>query len=320
MLIRLFLLLLVLLGSPYVINAQNELLIPPTLTGTSFELTLAESTKQFFDGQTTQTIGFNGDFLGPTLIFNSGDNIDITVNNNLDEPTTVHWHGMHVSPEDDGGPHTVIEANQVWNPDFTVLDRATTFWYHPHLHEKTNEHVSKGAAGVIIVRSSEEEALTLPRTYGVDDFPLIVQGKSFDDDNQIQFAGPGVDDNLIMVNGTIDPYLEVPAQMVRLRLLNGSNERVMNFGFSDNRTFQQIGSDGGLLTSPVSMTRLRISGGERAEVIVDFSSDRDASLDLMTYASELGAGIPGGAGGPGGPGGPPAGPGGPLAPGSPGSP
>ena len=219
----------------------NELTIPPTLEGTSFSLTIDESTRQFFDGQATETIGFNGNFLGPTLIFNKGDDISITVNNDLAESTTVHWHGMHVSPEDDGGPHTIIEAGMVWNPQFTVLDRATTFWYHPHLHERTNEHVTKGA-GMIIVKSDDEAALSLPRTYGEDDIPLIIQGKSFSDDNQLE---PREDDNVYMVNGTLDPYVSVPSQMVRFRALNGSNERVINIGLEDDRNFYQIGSDGG---------------------------------------------------------------------------
>ena len=146
-------LLLLLIPSLLFGQFTNELSIPTTLTGTTFELTIDESTYQFFDGQITETIGFNGDFLGPTLIFEQGDDVDITVNNNLSEETTVHWHGMHVAPEDDGGPHTVIAVGAVWNPDFTILDRATTFWYHPHLHEHTNEQVSKGAAGLIIIRS-----------------------------------------------------------------------------------------------------------------------------------------------------------------------
>lgn len=279
----------------------NELIIPPILEGTDFELTIANSSRQFFDGTATETIGFNGDFLGPTLIFNQGDDLNIRVHNDLNEPTTVHWHGMHVSPEDDGGPHTVINPRTTWNPTFTVLDRATTFWYHPHLHERTNFHVTKGAAGLIIIRSEAEAELTLPRTYGVDDFPLIIQGKEFDEDNQLVVAGS--DDNLIMVNGTIDPYLEVPAQMVRFRIINGSNERVLNLGFNDDRQFQQIGSDGGLLSAPVALSRIRLASGERAEIVVDFSGDSNVSPQLVTYASELGQGIPGGGGGPGGPGG-----------------
>ena len=272
----------------------NELSIPTTIEGTTFALTIDESTRQFFDGTITETIGFNGNFLGPTLIFNQGDDIEISVQNDLDEPTTVHWHGMHVSPEDDGGPHTVIAAGTTWRPDFTVLDRATTFWYHPHLHEKTNEHVTKGAAGMIIIRSDDEAALTLPRTYGEDDIPMIIQFKSFTANNQLDERG---DDTDFMVNGTLDPYVELPSQMVRLRLLNGSNERVLNIGFDDDRDFYQIGSDGGLLTAPVTMDRLRLSTGERTEIVVDLSNDNGSTLKLMTYASEFGPGIPGGGGG-----------------------
>lgn len=277
---------------------SEELFIPPAIEGTTFSLTIDESTRQFFDGQSTETIGFNGDFLGPTLIFNQGDDISISVTNQLErDETTVHWHGMHVSPEDDGGPHTVINPGTSWTPDFTVLDRATTFWYHPHLHEKTNEHVTKGAAGMIIIRSEDESGLALPRTYGEDDIPLIIQAKSFDNQNQLDPRG---DDTHFMVNGTLAPYLELPSQMVRLRLLNGSNERVLNIGFHDDRIFQQIGSDGGLLSAPVSMDRLRLATGERAEIVVNLAADNGETLTLLTYASELGQGIPGGPAGMGG--------------------
>ena len=287
---------LLILLFPSIAFAQftNEVHIPPTISGTTFSLTIDESTRQFFDGQTTQTIGFNGDFLGPTLIFNQGDDIAISVQNDLNEPTTVHWHGMHVSPEDDGGPHTVIERGAVWNPDFTVLDRATTFWYHPHLHETTNRHVTKGAAGMIIIKSEAEAALTLPRDYGEDDFPLIIQAKSFNGQNQLDERG---DDTHFMVNGTLNPYMEVPSQMVRFRVLNGSNERVLNLGFEDNRNFYQIGSDGGLLAAPLQMNRVRVATGERVELVVDFSNENGSTMTMVTFASELGPGIPGGGGG-----------------------
>ena len=150
---------------------------------------------------------------------------------------------------------------------------------------------------MIIVRSAAEAALSLPREYGVDDIPLIIQGKSFDAQNQLDERG---DDNLIMVNGTLNPFVEAPAQMVRFRVLNGSNERVLNIGFDDNRTFMQIGSDGGLLTRPVTMTRLRLASGERAELVVDLGSDNGGNLRMVTYGSELGRGIPGGPAGMGG--------------------
>ena len=101
-------------------------------------------------------MGANGSILGPRLMLNSGDSVFMKVNNELGTTTTIHWHGMHVSPENDGGPHTMILPNASWEPAFRVLDRATTFWYHPHLLSKTDEHVSKGIARMIIVRDSEE--------------------------------------------------------------------------------------------------------------------------------------------------------------------
>jgi len=88
--------------------------------------------------------------------------VDIYVNNQLGASTTMHWHGVHVSAENDRGPHTVIESNDIWNPHFTVMDNAGTYWYHPHLHQNTNLHVSKGIAGFIIVRDNEEAALNIP--------------------------------------------------------------------------------------------------------------------------------------------------------------
>lgn len=269
--------------------AQNEVLIPGTLSGTSFELNLQTGTMPFYSGQTTSTMGANGNILGPTLIMQKGDFVDITVNNLLPDTTTIHWHGMHVSASNDGGPHTIITPSGTWNPSFTVMDRAGTYWYHPHLHMKTNEHVSKGIAGFIIVQDDEEAALELPRAYGVDDFPLVIQTKDFDNDNQI--VVPSNADDVLMVNATIDPFLDLPAQVVRLRLLNGSSQRVFNIGLSDNQTFYQIGSDDGLLSQPNATTRLRMAPGERVEILLDLTDLQGQSLQLMSFASEFPNGI-----------------------------
>jgi len=267
------------------LSAQNSLIIPDTLSGTNFELNLQNGTVPFYSGQATNTMGVNGNILGPTLIMQKGDFVDITVNNLLDDTTTIHWHGMHVSAENDGGPHTIIEPSGTWNPSFTVMDRAATYWYHPHLHHKTNKHVSKGIAGFIIVRDDDEAALELPRTYGVDDFPLVIQTKDFDASNQI--VVPSNSDDVIMVNATLDPALDVPAQVVRLRLLNGSSQRVFKVGLSGNQTFYQIGSDDGLLSEPNAVTRLRMAPGERAELLIDFSVMQGQTINLKSFASEL---------------------------------
>jgi blue copper oxidase len=273
--------------------AQNPLAIPSTLSGPIINLNLQEGTTNFYPGTPTQTYGANGNLLGPTLILDKDETVTINVTNSLMDSTTIHWHGMHVAPENDGGPHIVIPPSTTWSPVIPVLDWAATHWYHPHLHMHTNEHVQKGIAGMIIVRDTDEAALVLPRTYGVDDFPLVVQTKAFDANNQIIIASAL--DTALMVNGTLDPVADVPQQVVRFRLLNGSSERVYNFGLSNNQVFYQIASDGGLLTAPVSLTRLRLSPGERAEILIDFSGLMGQSIQLMSYGTELPSAIYGAA-------------------------
>jgi bilirubin oxidase len=278
--------------------AQNAISIPDTLSGSAFTLSMHKDSVQFFPGKKTQTLGFNQySYLGPTLILNKGQNISITVNNNISDTTNVHWHGLHVSPSNDGGPHTMIMNGMSWNPQFNILNKASTFWYHPHFHGKTAEQAIKGAAGLIIVRDSIEATLNIPRSYGVDDFPIIVQCAEFDSLNQLMPRG--MQDSVLLVNGKRtnngqSAYLNVPAQVVRLRLLNASGERTFNFGFTNNRNFKIIGSDGGLLNAPFNTTRIRISPGERYEILLDLSGMSGQSLYLMSYASELATGIQGG--------------------------
>ena len=284
-----YLLTLLLIGITLLGYTQNQLIIPGTIEGTDINLNLQTGTHQFFDGQNTATMGVNGNILGPTLIVNKNDNININVTNDLGEPTTIHWHGMHVSAANDGGPHTIIEIGETWNPQFTVLDKASTLWYHPHLDEFTDEHVSKGIAGFIIVRDDEEAALDLPRTYGIDDIPLAIQTKDFDANYQIVHHSNS--DDVLMVNGTVNPQTDVPAQVVRLRLLNGSSQRVYNIGFSGNKPFYQIGTDGGLRETPLALTRLQMAPGERSEILVDLSGLSGQTLQLMSYAAEFSNGI-----------------------------
>jgi len=274
---------------------SDQLPIPPTVTGPVFNLNVGKSTKQFKSGAITNTYGVNADYLGPTLLMNTGDIVTLNVTNNLTEPTTMHWHGMHVPAVDDGGPHNVIGVGETWSPDFTVMNKASVYWYHPHTMGLTNVHVSMGIAGLIIVSDAEETALNLPRTYGVDDIPLVVQTKLLDANNQVQISSQM--DSISMVNGVIKPYVNAPAQMVRFRALNGSSSRTINIGTDDNRVMYQISSDGGMLEDPVPVTRILLSGGERAEFLMDLASETVGNtFRFNSYMSEMTSNIEGGAG------------------------
>jgi len=284
---------LLILSSGFKGYSQNAIPIPDTLSGPVYNLNIHPDSVQFLPGTKTFTNAFNQySYLGPTLILHKGENVTMNVLNSLDDTTTVHWHGLHVPAMADGGPHTFFLSGSTWSPQFTVNNHASTFWYHPHTHMKTGQQAMRGAAGMIIVRDSIEANLNLPRQYGIDDFPIVVQSQQMDANNQILWRG--MHDSLLLVNGTQNPMLSIPAQVVRLRLLNASQERNFNFGFTGNRTFKVIGNDGGLLNAPVDVTRIRLSPGERAEVLLDLTGMTGQQFYLMSYASEFGAGIQGG--------------------------
>lgn len=277
-------------------NAQTyqALHIPDTLSGTTFNLVMKDTFKQILTGQQTITGGINGDFWGPTLIVNKGDLIHMNVRNKMNDTTTLHWHGMHLPAVMDGGPHQTIPPGVLWQPYWTVTNNASTLWYHPHLHEMTLEHLMKGLGGLIIVRDTEEAKLALPRTYGVDDIPLVLTSRRYDANNQFVIQNVSYGDYML-TNGTPNAAVSLPKQFVRLRILNVEIERGYDLGFSDNRTFYVIGNDGGLLNAPVPVTRVKLLVGERVEILVNLSNDAiGSSFDLKAFNSNQAFGFPGG--------------------------
>ncbi len=303
-------------------QTYNPLVIPDTITGTTFNLALSQTGK-FFPTYTTSnpvlglnsstalgtnpttTMGYNDALMwGPTLILNQGDTVQINVTNHLDQSlstllrettTTVHWHGLHIPAIMDGGPRQVIPGGTTWSPTFTVKNNAATFWYHPHLHVATQEQLTLGAGGFIIVRDPQEAALALPRTYGVDDIPLAVttrrflaNGNEFSANQYVQSDGTtSSTDNYgdyPLVNGTINPQMTLPKQWVRLRILCADIQRGYRFGFSDNRNFHVIANDQGLVNTPQQVSQVTMMIGERVEILVDLSLDATGTaIDLMAY-------------------------------------
>ncbi len=257
----------------------NALAVPPLAPSTVdkdgtrvFDLRMRTGSTEFRTGVATPTWGFNGGHLGPTLRAERGERVKVRVRNTLDEASSVHWHGMHLPAAMDGGPHQSVEAGGTWTPRWKVDQPAATLWYHPHPHGATERHVRKGLAGMFLLDDERSGRLALPKTYGVDDLPVMVQDVTFDgadlDHGHGFLANTGFLGERTMVNGTLDPYAEVGDERVRLRLLNASTARIYTFGFDDDRSFSLVGTDGGLLAAPAAMNRIQLSPGERAEVVV----------------------------------------------------
>ena len=272
---------------------NNPLKIPPLDTGkrqggrTHYNLAVQAGKSEFFEGISTPTIGVNSPYLGPTIRCRAGDRITLNVTNKLAVDTTVHWHGLHLPARADGGPHQIVKPGATWSPSFVVKQKAAMFWYHSHLLHETGAQVNQGLAGLILVDDDESDALNLPKDYGVDDIPLVVQDRRFGRDGSFIYLASmhdrmmGFKGDTILVNGTVQPYLTVKRTRTRLRILNGSNSRIYNFGFDDGRAFLQIASDGSLLERPVRRQRLRLAPAERTEILVDMAAN--SRTILMSY-------------------------------------
>ena len=261
--------------------------VPPLIDARSageVRLTAQEGTTEFFPGRAARTAGYNGSFLGPTIRVHSGTDVPFVIRSELSEPTTVHWHGMLVPSEVDGGPHNELAPGGEWKPVLPIRQPAATAWYHAHPHMRTGPQVWAGLAGMMIVTDAQEQALGLPSRYGVDDLPLILQDRLFDREGRMVYPRNhmammhGAIGNVLLVNGAREPHAEVPAGWVRLRLLNGANARNFGLAFEDERPFHWIASDGGLLRAPQRITRLLLAPAQRAEILVDLSDGRPATL------------------------------------------
>ncbi len=251
-----------------------------------FDLTAQEGVSEPVAGRSTRTWGFNGAVLGPTLRARDGEQIRVRVRNTLAEETSVHWHGMHVPARSDGGPHQPIAPGATWTAEWAVHQEAATLWYHPHPHGATERHVYRGLAGFFLIDGASG-ASGLPAEYGVDDVPVVIQDRRYTPAGQLDETPSddvGMTGPTILTNGIADAVLHCRRSQTRLRLLNGSSGRSYHLGFSDDRAFHLVGTDGGLLAEPVRLTRIFLSPGERVEIVVGLA-DGDA-VSLRSYPAD----------------------------------
>jgi FtsP/CotA-like multicopper oxidase with cupredoxin domain len=285
------------------LSQTGTLPIPPLLTPSIqngvkvFTLNMSRSQYQLVPGLTSDTMGFNGSYLGPTIRVSEGDLVHMSVTNNLGEDTTVHWHGMHVPAIDDGGIEQVIHPGQTWNPQFSIRQPASTNWYHPHIMGETAKQLARGLAGMLIVDDSSPASAALPHQYGVDDIPLILQSQMVTSSGAIKYdeTTMGAPDEMypLLVNGanvSTLPTFNTSLNRVRFRLLNASIGDILTLSFTDGGPFAEVATDGGYLPSPLNVTSVRICPGERAEIVVDVTSARTLQATVESTLISGGSG------------------------------
>ncbi|SOC53783.1 multicopper oxidase family protein [Ornithinimicrobium cerasi] len=244
----------------------NLLQTPPVLTDGTLR---AARTSINLGGRTGSALTYNGFLPGPTIVARPGETRTLTVTNALDEPTTVHWHGLVVPTAVDGQPHEAFGPGASFTYALPVQQRASLNFYHPHPHARTAAQVALGLQGAFIIRDAEEDRLNLPA--GAYEVPLVLRDANVDKAGALTYNGraSGFLGSVPLVNGTLDPYLPVDKAVYRLRVVNAANSRVFRIAFADGRDMTLIGTDGGLLGSAVRLNEITLGNAERMDLLVD---------------------------------------------------
>ena len=238
-------------------------------------LTATPARLQLRPGAPTEVYAYNGRVPGPTLELREGDRVVVHFRNELPEPSTIHWHGLHLPFTSDGSPFHPVPPGGTHDYVFTVQPgTAGTYWYHPHPHHRTTAQVAKGLYGAIVVRAADDP---LPRA--LPERVLVLADNRFRPDNAIDLPDAGTpparldaengrEGDVLFVNGEVMPTLAIRSgEVQRWRLVNASAARIYRLAIPGH-VLLHVGSDGGLFERPVEVRELTLGVGERAEVLV----------------------------------------------------
>jgi spore coat protein A len=229
-------------------------------------------------------------------------------------PLVTHVHGGHSESASDGIPEAwftpgFAQTGPDWKKQIYHYDNdqeAGTIWYHDHAMGITRLNVYAGLAGFYIIRDQTDTGQA-DNPLGLPAYPyealLAIQDRTFTSDGQLFYESepeeegeptPSVEPesfgDVLLVNGTAWPYMNVEPRKYRLRLVNGSDSRFLNMWITpgdaagSGPVIQQIGTDDGFLYQPAAVSHLTLAPGERADVIVDFAQFAGQTLILRNNA------------------------------------
>ncbi len=261
----------------------------------------------------TRLWGYEGLYPGPTIEATSGQQVTVEWVNDLrdefgvlrtdhllpvnlcahgpntegDNPrTVVHLHGAHVQEEYDGYPESTFLPGESDTYIYENNQLPATLWYHDHAIGITRLNVQLGLAAFYIIRDAFELSLGLPD--GEFEIPIAIQDRTFNPDGSLVYPfdlGDFFFGDTMVVNGKAWPFLNVKQGKYRLRLLNGCNARTLTLAMSSGDPFVRIGTDGGLLPTPVTVSEITLSPAERADVIIDFAGFAPGTEIILTNSA-----------------------------------
>ncbi|MGB6008571.1 multicopper oxidase family protein [Castellaniella sp.] len=265
---------------------------PATLGNTAaqpgmFRATLvaAPAKIELIPGVMTQAWAYNGQFPGPLIDLQAGDAVEITLENRLPEPTTIHWHGLPVPPDQDGNPDAAVAPGASHTYRFHIPDDVEgLYWYHPHPHGRSGEQVYRGLAGAIRVRARQDALSAIPeRILAITDLRLTALGMI--PENDMMDWMNGREGQFALVNGLNRPTLPFDALgRERWHILNATNARYLRLALPGH-DLTLLGTDGGRIEqAQTGLSEILVAPAQRVELLVTAAGGRGGALVAETYA------------------------------------
>ena len=233
--------------------------------------------------------GYGGQVPGPLIRVRQGEQVRATLQNGLEQPTTVHWHGIRIDNKMDGVAgltQPVVPPGQRFDYSFTVPD-AGTFWYHPH--NRSWDQMARGLYGLLIVEEQEPPPVDRDLAFILDDWYLLPDG-SFDTESLGQlgeWAHGGRTGNVFTVNGGSDQTVPVRRfERLRLRLANTANARIFQLQLQGGAKAELVALDGQPLAAPrpLPQGRLILPPAARADLILDITGPAGSQVVIAENA------------------------------------
>ena len=223
---------------------------------------------------------------GPELRLKQGERLQVKLENGLDQPTTIHWHGLRLPNAMDGVPGLTqdpVEPGESFTYDFVVPD-AGTYWYHPHVN--SSEQIGRGLYGALIVEEPNPPKVDRDIVWILDDWRMKQDGTISDDFvNGHDISHGGRTGNYITINGKVPAPLSVRKnERIRLRLINVANARIFGVNF-ENHDVKAIAIDG----HPVEPHSLQydmalLASGQRMDIILDCTGETGSTHRVLDIA------------------------------------
>lgn len=251
-----------------------------------YDFEASEFSCEIAPGKIIKAWGFNKQLPGPLLRANVGDTLVVRVTNNLNEPTTIHWHGIRLPASMDGtdGVQKLINPGEVFEYRF-VLPDAGTFWYHAHTNETVQ--MERGMYGALIVDGDTEPVLDDEKIFMIDDMKLNAKNEFTKPSwylPRIAERHDGRQGNTLLLNGKEGQIINIQAgQTERWRFINASSARYFML-YMGGKQFKIIGTDGGLLEHARTVTQVLITPGERIDIVVGaFTKGETFAIESLAY-------------------------------------